>query len=277
MRKKLALILCMLLAGAGMLTGCSVGAPGSASALLERSRSKSPDNYHIKGEVTTDISATAAGYSLEFPMGMDMDLDVNGGNEYGTVSVKMTLTGQEIDETAEVYVVNEEEGALVYSRTKNSEWTKSSRAEATDITGMGTALLDNASFDEAEFEYDKEAGTYKVTTKMGTLLANEEYRKALEEYYATAFGTLNMTDEKIGDMIDSMADAEITYIFEDKGYTLTNANVSDLVYETSMESSGIPITMSVKQNMNFDFSEYGNITPEEVAVPEDVVSSAVEQ
>ena len=275
MKKKGSLLICLLLAGIMLLAGCAAGPPKTAAELLERNKKKSPDNYHMAGEIVMDMSATAAGYSLDFPMTMAMDMDLKGQNAHGTVNVKMEFLGQNVDETVEVYSSADENGTVGYAKDKSGTWTRSTQ-DTSDLYRLGSSFLENASFDEAEFTYDKEAGTYTVAMKMGDLMKNEAYRKALKEYDKTSFGEINMGEDQIDGILDNMEKADITYVFEDKGYTLTNAKVENMIYEASMEESGIPVKMTVSQTMDFDYSDYGNITEEAVTVPEDVAASAEE-
>lgn len=276
MKKKGSWMVCLLLAGIMLLAGCAAGPPKTAAELLERSRKKSPDNYHMAGEIIMGMSAEAAGFNLEFPMTLTMDTDLKGQNTHGTLNLEMELLGQKIDESAEVYTASDENGTVGYSKDKSGTWTKSTE-DTTDLYRLGSSFLENASFDEAEFTYDEEAGTYTVATKMGAMMKDEEYRESLKEYYKTAFGELNLGEDQIDGILDNMENADITYVFEDEGYTLTHAKVENMIYEATMEESGIPVKMNVTQTMDFTYSEYGNITDEAVTVPDEVVAAAVEK
>lgn len=260
-----------------VLAGCSVPGFGSGvssardvvekyAAIMEESQ-----NYHADMTMEFEIAAKTQGMSIELPVSMSLSADVLDGNMHGDMELSMSLWGEEMEQSTEVYVESGRHSSTTYSYDPDYDsWTVS---EDEDNTGMALSFskLDLSGFDDAVMEHDKKSGTYIITQSFKDFADTNEMYGMLEESYGSMAESMSIDPD---DILDGWEDAEVVYVF-DKDFYLLSVTVDGCEYSGKVEEDGIELDVCVDLGLTFEFSDYGKIKDSDVEVPEKVKDSAV--
>lgn len=272
MKKKL--VMCGVLT-AVCLTGCSaLSKPKTAADLISKyNELEDVGNCHADLEMSLDVgikSSDDSSISMNIPIKVGLDADIYKENLAGTMDLSLSFMGQSASQKMDVYYTKDGNSTVVYSKAKeDSYWTKQDDAGAAPT--MGLDGFSDASFKNADFEYDKDDKEYIVTTKLGDMIDEDEYTEAFDSVL-DSFDDLTGSNKKIADVIiDSLVDSEVEMRFNDD-YYLTNVEFKGFKFEQEIEDEDILISMSM--DFSIEYSDFGEIRKSDVKVPDEVIESA---
>ncbi len=313
MKKFLAIALALTLA-LGCLAGCqtqkSKPEPKTAEELgkLVGEAMKDVDNFRTDMEMTADIQIKAQtkveGMDLEMEITMPVEMSIDlasagdyqhGGMEIGmNISMKASVGGQ--SETQEekfsgaaiMYMVQDGKTSTTYSKSwdqdgseADAKWTKS-ESEEDDLSQFTEVFTDEDIWPLATME--KVDGGYTLSIKLADLLKDEDIRKKLADSDMLDLGELDLDQ-----VIEVLGDATLVATVDGESYQLKSAALTNFTVGAALEDMIKELCSSMMQldfdqlditfdmDWTFQFSDYGKVTEEEVRVPDEVVSQAVEE
>lgn len=262
-----------------LLSGCSISIPGfgagvsSASDVINKYGELMEEsvNYHADMNMDIDISADAQGVSMTLPIELDLSADILDGNLHGDMDMRASIMGQEMKQSAEIYVESSRRSSKTYMHESTSDyWTVSEDNEQAEIA-FGFSSLDADAFEDATMEYDKEKGIYTVVQEFGDFAGSSSLYDSIEDMYASTTESFSVDPD---DILESWEDAEVVYVF-DKDFYLLSVSIDGCDYSDTVTESGTDIDISVSLGLDFEFSDYGKIKDSDVEVPDKVAKSAL--
>lgn len=278
MKKK---FLALFLSAATCLTtaGCSISIPGmgdnisDASDVIEKyvACMDGSCNYHTDMDMEIGIMADAQGMKLDLPIKFSLSADVLDENLHGDMEMSMSFMGQDIEQSAEVYLESGKRKSTTYIYdSEQGYWTVSEDTKNTEAA-LSFGNLDADDFEDAKMEYDKDKKTYTITQEFGDFADSSSVYDMIDEMYGSMSSMTSMDSD---DILDAWEDAKVIYVF-DKDFYLTSVAVEDCEYSGTISEDGTDVDMSVALDFEFKFSDYGKIEDSDVEVPKKVKNSAV--
>ncbi len=212
------------------------------------------------------IESAMGDTTFEIPIKMAMNMDVTEKFAKGKAEYKTNMFGADTEMVADMYV--DIENGITYSKESDSEqWTKSEgEFNLQDVTmGMNETeqltdeFLKDATFEETDSEY-------------------------LVTLSAEAINSLGIMDA-MNEMGVSQEDAPeyditggpIVYHFDKETNYMTAVEMNDIVMAFTIEEGGQSYKADIDLTATLKLSKIGEITDEDVAIPEDVINSASEE
>lgn len=261
------------------VTGCSVpslsfGGPKTAADVIEKYAEKMDEeaNYHVDMDMDFEIGASGGGVSVDIPVSLTVSADVLGDNMHGDMDMELSMLGQSMSQSVEVYVESGRKTTKTYTFDWEDEyWTVTEEDKG---AGLATSLntLSAKGFEDAAMEKDKEKGTYTITQSFSDFVDSTDLFDSVEDLYGDLADTMDMD---MDDLIDQWSDASVVYVF-DKDYNLVSFNIDECSYSDTLDYEGVDLEVSVSFSMDFEFSDFGEIEEDDVAVPDKVKSTAIE-
>lgn len=238
------------------LAGCS-GKPKTAMDVVKAYQSHEDAGvFHMTGTVSMGMVVTAEGLAFEMPVDVDADMSVCNGMAGGTVRTIMSVMGETVDETSDLYT----NGQTVYTRGSDGIWVQ---APADDATSNAMSLVDDLLledvFSEASMEHDEAAGQYVIIVPASALSDTEMFRTMLDL-------TGDESDEEAQAVVNAFSQGRIRYAFDEDCY-LKSVSLEDMSYTS--EADGYEMTISL--GMVMEFSDYGQVAG--VTIPEEALDA----
>lgn len=269
--KKLKLFTLSLAAilAAGSLAGCGKKKePEVASAVIERyvDLMESTKNYHADMEMDFNIQTKGQGLSFELPIHMGLSADVLDDRMHGNMDLNLSLMGQDMTETYEVYI----DGDTSYVQDFGSnKWTILENNEDDDSLAFAFSDMEADDFKNAGLDVTNDE--YIVTQSFADFAASGDTYDMLEDVYGGMTESLGIDSESF---LKDWNTANIVYTF-DKDFYLLSAVVENCQYSGTVEDEGTTLDMDVSLDLSFKFSDYGKVEKSKVEVPEKIRKSAI--
>lgn len=230
-----------LLAVVMLLAGCGDKAPATAGELMERVKAKNFDNY-----------ALVLDYGFAIPdvmeLSMNMDMRTAGNNARMDMSTAINAAGQNIDMDMVAY----SEGATSYIYVPALDtWTTSEGEElSADFIILAEEMTDAATLSE-------EGNSYLLTIPLDEMIQSSVFADLLG-----MFGSDSVDNSVISDELSSLfASSEMKVTYDKKTY-------EPQYIDFDVNAEGISFMM------HGEFSDYGEIEEDDVAVPEEAKAAA---
>lgn len=282
MKRSFAALLCAVsLIG---LSACGAKAPSNAVEMFDAYQAAVTDTgFNVSGDIAATVALdyldSGASMNMEIPITMSMDVDVFNDTMHGTMTVSSSIFGTDFSQDVEFYSETEDSSTKTYMCTADGVWTTT---DAGNYSGFGELN------ESADALFDKGDGVYTVTARLSELMGEEQ----LEEFLGEMSGELADVDiEYIEDMLRNSAvvytfDAETSYLLsihmDELNYgtfvSTDDVVVDEKTIEDNSEGTADPdIPMSVSISLEFDlaFDNYGEVSADDVAIPDEVKNSAV--
>lgn len=231
----------------------------------------SEENYfmhsYMDADIVVKIKPDEESEPMKVPMSVELtyDTDVHEPNEHGRMDMIMQFLTQKYEYKSELYVAPaEKDTSLTYVRVVSdehdgqvSEWVKTND----DVSVVPHKDLVPKSLFERGVAKD-EGDYHYITGDSSYLLDALHCKNILTTIVGDFIEDNEVTDEAFNTALGS---AKVTYQF-DKDYRLVKITVEDFSYWT--EDVTIDLTWTL------EFSNFGEVTLNDVAVPNDVSESA---
>lgn len=231
-----------LLVAVMMLAGCSEKAPETAAELMARVKEKNFDNY-----------ALVLDYGFTIPdvmeLSLNMDMVTAGGNAKMDMTTSLNAAGQKAD----LDMVSYSEGSTAYTYVPALDtWTKSEGEEmSADFISLAQDMTDVATMSE-------EGNSYLLTIPLSELIGSAVFEDLLG-----MGGSESQDTSAVEDALSSLfASSEMKMTYDKKTY-------APQYIDFSVSAEGVSF------DMHGEFSGYGEVEEDEVAVP-DEAKAAVE-
>ena len=247
-------------AGAGLLAaalltaqaGCKQENPiPTLSELAESYTAAVQDKgYSMAGSIdlTMSMGNPATGDKISIPMDMEISVDRYGQLSHGWMEVTGGMDGEPTQYEMEFYTTAD----MQYMNQNETGWvTADSSADFLPDTGSLT-LPENA-------EVEKSGGSYLVSAPLSGFLPEDALMQMMGE-----------STEPPAELTEAMEAASVTCVFDAETGLLSAVTMPDPFSYQSEGSEGIGMGMELSLSM--EFSGYGEITAENVTVPENVLS-----
>lgn len=250
------------------LTGCSFdlgfgGTPKTAVDVIEKyQETNETANFHMEGDLNFSIGMEAEGMTMDIPIELGVDIDYADEYGHGEMDMKMSFLGENMNKSAEMYIT--EDGTYTFD-DEVGYWTFSE----SDSSGISD-VFDAELFENATLEVDKKAKTYTITQSLGDLMESDAFDDSMD--MDELVESMNVDSD---DLMDAYKDSNVIYVF-DTDYNLLSAALSEVRYEDEVSEDGYTADVSVSFEFNFEFSNFGEIEVDDVKVPKDVKTEAVE-
>ncbi|URM33739.1 hypothetical protein LLY41_04700 [Cytobacillus firmus] len=220
-------------------------------------------SFSVKMDMSQEMSSGAEGEN----MNIDSVIDMNVTTEPMAFYQKMTMSMAEESYDIESYFT--EEGMFLYEAAKQ-QWMKFPKEMSDDLlqmssqqTNPGEELKKLQEFVD-DFTFEQDAKSYILKLKAD----GEKFNDFVKE---TAAETLPPELAANGEMLDNMNIKGVEYeIVIDK--ETFYPSVLNMIMDMEITAEGQ--TISMKQNMNGQYSNYNKV--EAIAVPQEVLDTAVE-
>ena len=222
-----------------MLAGCSEKAPETAAELMERVKEKNFDNY-----------ALVMDYGFTIPDAMELSLNMDVLSAAGSSKTDMTLSMKAVGVDLDMDVVVYGDGTTSYVYIPELDtWSAGDMGETTtlssDLVMMGESMTDVAVLSE-------EGNSYVLTVPLSDLIESSVF----DELFGMG-GSQSTDDSVIKDALLSLfSDAEMKMTYDKKSY-------EPQYFDFDVSAEGATFMM------HGEFSGYGEIEEDEVAVPEE--------
>lgn len=265
----MAICLSFVLCSCGSLDIFDSG-PKNASDLMNKvQESLTEKNYALDGSLEMGISVESSGFSLNIPIEISVNGKVNGDESFSKMSIAASVLGQNTTEEIEVYKTKDK----IYTNDGN-QWIVSDAEESTekplesDNVLSGFLALD--AFSEADMTVND--NLYTVELPMSEIDKND-----LIELFS--FGTNGDSIVTEGDMAKALSEGTLVYVVEKDGknYFLQSIVMDDVTCEIKSEDTGVGYPMDISIGFEFNLSDHGSITKEDVAVPDNAIEEAAEK
>lgn len=244
------------------LAACgSADRPATAAELMQKvAAAENATNYAVTGTVTMNMSIESGDATMSMPVTMDVSGAVMGADNHIIVNTTMSLFGNETTMVGETYTVDgvsyvgtsEDGGEMVWDEPD-------SMVDTADAVGFIENLTDASMFENAEMSY--EDGVYTVTVPLADV---DSMSSLLDEMDVSATGEEGSAEQML-------ADAVLTYKVDD-GFYLQSVTMDDISY--SEEDPDLGMTTNISMGLSFALSDYGSVTAEDLAVPEEALAAS---
>lgn len=286
MKKSLAILACFFMIF--MLAACNETAKpaNESSAGTEKKETKTEESSEMTLEEVLKKSTEASQELKSFSVKMDMNQEMSSGAEGENMKIdsvidmnvttdpmafyqKMTMTMPGAEESYDMESYFTEEGMFLYDAA-GQQWMKFPKEMSDDLlqmssqqTNPGEELKKLQEFvDDFTFEQDEKSFILKLKAD------GEKFNNFVKE---TAAETLPPELAANGEILENMNIKGVDYeIVIDK--ETFYPSVLNMVMDMEITAEGQ--TISMKQNMNGQYSNYNKV--EAIAVPQEVLDSAVE-
>lgn len=266
MKKKRLAALGMSAVLALSLVSCGASEPKTVAEMFDAYEEAIKDTgYSVEGTIAMGVSMTGGGMSFDIPIAMDYTGDFYNGNAHGEMGLSMSFMGQSVNSTVEYYIDESDGQVAQYSNTDGSGWTRLSEVNADFV----------ASIDDKDIgTLEKIDDTYVATIAMDEVTSTDTF-KDLFETMASSTGSTN-TEE----MAEMLGDAKMVYTFDAKTKQLKSLVMDEFECDITSAISTDPtmdgVEMSMTMAIDLQFSNYGGISADDVATPDEVKDSASE-
>ena len=236
----------------GGLAACNMGPTTTADLLAAYEKAENRDNYH-------SVSSVSLGSDDGDKIKIESTTDVAKDNSHSTMTADMFG----ISTTSEGYVEKaegEDAGYVNYTSVELAGAKLWAKSKTTAVSNIG-ALTDSSVLADAEFAKTDEGYTLTVP--------GEKVYSALTGTDVTYEGLKELAGE---DLANALNTSKAVYTF-DQNCLLTKISCPVTFQETDEAGA---VTSSVSLNFDFTVSDYGTIKAEDLAVPADVSSEAVD-
>lgn len=255
-----ALLSLFLLVG---LVACSSKTPQTAVEVFKAYEEATQDKgFHMNGEIDALISMSydqgGSNASVDVPMEMSFDADSYNDLSHGTMKVSIEAMGENVDAETEFYIDSSSDESLRYFSQEDGNWTVESEK------GGFTFNVSDDILDKAKLELSDEA--YVVVISFSDMMNDPSFNDLFEDS-TDLFSGFGGTEFK-----DVFENCKVKYTFDSKTFYLESIEISDISAED--EDSGLKL--SIECSVKLNFSDYGEITVDDVAIPDDIKENAIQ-
>lgn len=267
MKKKslAALSICAVMAFS--LTSCGFGAPKTPADMFEVYQKTVVDTgYSVDGGINLGIAMDAGGLGLDIPVELEYEGEFYNGSGHGKMDMSMEFFGQSANSNVEFYIDTDGDKVTQYTNADSAGWAKSDDVSMNFVFSVT---------DEKIGTLEKVDDTYVATIPLNEVSEMDTFKELFSSM-------ADETDMGELDVSDILSDATIVYTFDAKTSQLQSIVMDEFEVDISKatEQSDPSIgemSMTMTMSMELNFSNYGKITVDDVAVPKDVKDGAVEQ
>lgn len=224
------------------------------------------DNFHMEGTMSLSVSVAAGDSGEEtmvMPMSVSVSEDVMGSLSKGSVDMETTLFGESQTNSMNTY----SDGSYSYvceGDTVTKTPTEFGDTSGVDYTSMAEIPTDL--FANGDLSISDDGQTYSVTISMLDMLNNKDA--------ASIFENTGVTDGiNEDDFVDGLSTAYVVYTF-DKDYNLTSLVCDQVTVNSDSTEGDASYKIAMTFGFAYNFSNFGNITEEDVTIPQEVIDSA---
>lgn len=249
------------------LTSCGFGTPKTPADMFEAYQKAIVDTgYSVDGGINLGIAMDTGGFSIDIPVELEYEGKFYNGNGHGKMDMSMKFFGQSANSNVEFYIDSDGDKATQYTNADDAGWVMSA-----DVTMNFVSSVT----DDKIGTLEKVDDAYVATIPLNEVSETDSFK----ELFSSMAEDADMGDLDVSEILK---DATIVYTFDAKTSQLQSIVMDEFEVDISkaLEQSDPALgeaSMAMTMSMELNFSDYGKIDADDVAIPDEVKDNAMDQ
>lgn len=268
-------MLLMALTTIAVTTACTQK-PTDGQTAIAKWKDLNDGNYHTDGQLNMRILVTAGktgtpkNIGVNIPVETSFDMTSDGSNAEGRTSMSAGMLEKRENSTV-LFFYDQANETLYTAAQPGTTWTKQQPQNPPVNILKLVEPNQPEQFKSAFLEFSESDKTYRVNTKIGDILTEDEIRKTFLVNGAISSDILTVMDNQA--FMDMLKNADIVYTFSDNDNRLLKVQVQGSASKTRVAQGDYELDVKLEVSADIALTEHRNI--ETIEIPLEVSETAV--